>query len=66
MDYDTAVSVLNEHKRLIERCGETSWLSKERKAAVEALNAHFRWECFTRWYTGLLTHFGRKATIAMR
>jgi len=40
MDYDTAVSVLNEHKRLIERCGETSWLSKERKAAVEALNAH--------------------------
>jgi hypothetical protein len=40
MDYDGAISVLNEHKRLIEECGQTPWLTKERKAALERLNSH--------------------------
>lgn len=40
MDYNEAISVLNEHKRLIAECGQTPWLTKDRKAAVDRLNEH--------------------------
>jgi len=40
MDYGQAISVLNEHKRLIAECGRTAWLTKDRKAAVDRLNEH--------------------------
>jgi hypothetical protein len=42
MDYDNAISVLNEHKRLIYECGQTQWLTKDRKTAMEKLNEHGR------------------------
>ena len=40
VDYDGAISVLAEYKRLIDECDQTAWLSKDRKAALERLNAH--------------------------
>jgi uncharacterized protein (TIGR02391 family) len=40
VDHDEAISVLNEHKRLIAECGRTTWLTKDRKAALDRLNEH--------------------------
>lgn len=40
MSYDSVISVLTEHLRLIEAAGQTPWLTRERREAMQALNAH--------------------------
>lgn len=40
MNYESATSVLNEHLRLVDQAEQTPWLTRDRKTAVEALNAH--------------------------
>lgn|SRR5487761_1039771 len=40
MDYDGAIAVLNEHKRLIAECEQTFSWSKERNAARDRMNEH--------------------------
>jgi hypothetical protein len=38
MDYDRAMSVLNEYQQLVKDARSMSFLSKERRAAVKQLN----------------------------
>ena len=42
MDYDRATSVLNEYQQLVKAAQSTTWLSKERRAAVKQLNGRGR------------------------
>lgn len=52
MDYDSAISILKEHSRMIDECGQTQWLTKERRAAVDGLNQH------APAVNAILRHFG--------